>query len=192
TVENILLLRPMGFDNEHINTYYKAVQQLDKEEELDKVLNHFDSNITKFKIMDKEPLVRLSSLNEYLSSTQVGDGVKKLINIFVSLYSAKDGVFLLDEIENGIHYTNLDKLWEIILTISKEQNVQVFATTHSKECIESYSRVSQKLEEEQTIEKDSIAFMEMGRNDENQITSIIYDSEAIYELSTQHQEIRGW
>jgi len=192
TDENVLLSRPIGLNNETINEYYGEVQKLDREDELNTILNYFDFNIEKFKIMDKEPKVWIKTLEDYLSITQVGDGVKKLVNIFVSLYRVKDGLLLLDEIENGIHYSNLDALWRLIINVAEEQNVQVFATTHSKECIESYARVAKRLEEEQAVEKDSIAFMEMGRNDENQISSIIYDSEAIYELSTQNQEIRGW
>ena len=47
----------------------------------------------------------------------------------------KDGLILVDEIENGIHYEVLPELWKSIFAISHELNVQVFATTHSRECV---------------------------------------------------------
>ena len=53
---------------------------------------------------------------------------------------------VIDEIENGIHYTNYEKLWQLIFKASKEANCQVFATTHSKECIEAFNNVNNKNE----------------------------------------------
>ncbi|HFC93533.1 MAG TPA: ATP-binding protein, partial [Leucothrix mucor] len=51
----------------------------------------------------------------------------------------------IDEIDNGIHFSILDTIWKTILTLSKELNVQVFATTHSKECIESFNHAQLKI-----------------------------------------------
>jgi AAA15 family ATPase/GTPase len=99
---------------------------------------------------------------------------------------AENGYLFIDELDNGIHYTMLDELWTIILKISKELNVQVFATTHSKECIESYARVAKKLEDEE------ITFIELGRNDENKIESIIYPYEWLMDEVSQNHEVRGW
>ena len=92
----------------------------------------------------------------------------------------------MDEIDNGIHYTNLDKLWEIILTISKQQNVQVFATTHSKECIESYARVAKKLEE-----KD-ITYTILTKLDDGSIDAGVYTSSMLINTIEQEHEVRGW
>ena len=58
-----------------------------------------------------------------------------------------DIYLFIDEIENAIHYTNYEKLWRIILEASEKANCQIFITTHSKECIESYARVAKKLED---------------------------------------------
>ena len=64
----------------------------------------------------------------------------KNFSIICALFSCENGYLFLDEIENGIHYTQFDKLWRLILEISPEQNVQVFATTHSKEkeCLKTF------------------------------------------------------
>ena len=122
---------------------------------------------------------------EYRDINEFGDGLKHYISIICSLYACENGYLFIDEIDNGIHYTQLDRLWEIILTISKDQNVQVFATTHSKECIDSYARVSKKLEEE------DISFIELGKN-EGKLESITYEYNEVIEQISHHQEIRGW
>ncbi|MEA3499069.1 MAG: AAA family ATPase [Campylobacterota bacterium] len=130
--------------------------------------------------------VMLFKDNEYLVLSEFGDGLKQFINIILSLFLNKERIVFLDEIENGIHYTQLDTLWEIVLTISKEQNVQVFATTHSKECIESYARVSKKLEDE------DISFIELGKNKENKLDSIVMNSERFLRYIKMGNEVRGW
>jgi AAA15 family ATPase/GTPase len=144
--EHIVFIDNSGFTNYELKEVYNAVQFQDKDTLLDEYLNQFDSNISKFKIIDDKPYVKYKN-DGYIALKNFGDGVKQYISIICSLYATKDSYLFLDEIENGIHYSNLDKLWEIILTVSKEQNVQVFATTHSKECIDSFNRVQRKLEE---------------------------------------------
>ncbi|MEA3353305.1 MAG: AAA family ATPase, partial [Campylobacterota bacterium] len=141
----------------------------------------------KFKIMGGEkPECKVIDRDEYQDINEFGDGLKHYISIICSLYACENGYLFIDEIDNGIHYTQLDRLWEIILRISKEQKVQVFATTHSKECIESYARVSKKLEDE------DISFIELGRNKENKLDSIVMNSERFLRYIEIGNEVRGW
>jgi AAA15 family ATPase/GTPase len=133
-------------DELKLNEKYNLLNQY-----LTEIFNIEQIDIIKNKIMLKQNS-KFKNLNEF------GDGIKHFINILVILFSHKNTTIYLDEIENGIHFTNLDNLWKIILNISKEQNVQVFATTHSRECIESYNRVSQKLNDIDTI------YFEMAKN----------------------------
>ena len=177
-------LRPIGLSNVFIEEYYANVQKLEAESRLDESLNIFDNKIKKFKIINSEPQVLQN--DEYISITQLGDGTKKLINIFISIYSANNSILLIDELDNGIHYSHLDKLWEIILTISKEQNVQVFATTHSKECIESYARVAEKLDD-----KD-ITMTTMARNLKDELKALVWDRAQFFSEMEQNHEVRGW
>ena len=141
-------------------------------------------NVSSIDIIKNKPMLRVA--NEYRELSYFGQGIKTFINIISSILLLKDDVIFIDEIENGIHYTNLDKLWEIILTIAKQQNVQVFATTHSKECIESYARVAKKLEDEE------INFIELGRNKKDELDSIVMNSEMFQRFIKLGNEVRGW
>ena len=49
---------------------------------------------------------------------------------------ARGGALLVDEIENGIHHSMAADMWRFILDVVRELDVQVFATTHSYECIQ--------------------------------------------------------
>lgn len=71
---------------------------------------------------------------------RLGDGAVKLTALALAMANCANGVCLIDEIENGIHHELFDQLWEAISRFAEELNVQVFATTHSKDCIEAFER----------------------------------------------------
>jgi AAA15 family ATPase/GTPase len=162
---------------------YSSIIKNELEDKLDSYIKEFDNSIEKFRIINSQPYCKKNG--KFYNLNEFGDGLSKFAYFIMLLLSEKESIILLDEIENGIHYTQLDRLWEIILTLSKEQNVQVFATTHSKECIESYARVAERLEDKE------ITFIELGRND-NQIESITYHYEWLIDEIKQNHEVRGW
>ena len=65
----------------------------------------------------------------------LGDGIGRLLSMALAFHNARNGAILIDEVENGIHYSKLEAIWERIEWLSREFKVQVFATTHSYECI---------------------------------------------------------
>jgi AAA15 family ATPase/GTPase len=130
--------------------------------------------------------VMLQQDGRYRKLNEFGDGLRHFINIVLTLLSNKKRTVYLDEVDNGIHHSLFDTLWEIILTTSTDNKVQVFATTHSQECIDSYARVVEKRKDE------DITFIELGRNKKDKITSIVYDYKAFINEVEQGQEVRGW
>jgi len=184
---NIKFITQLGFTKFQLKQVFIAVQQKDKENMLSEYINTFDHNISNFKILGgDEPACKVIDRNVYQNINEFGDGLKHYISIICALYACENGYLFVDEIDNGIHYTQLDRLWEIILTISKEQNVQVFATTHSKECIDAYARVAKKLEDE------DISFIELGKNKENKLVSMVYPYDWFEDEVSQNHELRGW
>jgi len=122
-----------------------VVTTLDRESFLNTSLSLFDRDILgikpiatesgvtlRLKLRTKEPLALLSSL---------GEGINRYIAILCSIWANKDGFLLIDEIENGIHYTNYKKLWKIIFQASVAANCQLFITSHSKECISAFNDI---------------------------------------------------
>ncbi|NOZ07049.1 MAG: AAA family ATPase [Chloroflexi bacterium] len=70
----------------------------------------------------------------------MGDGVGRLLGIALAIPEAQDGILLVDEIENGMHYTVLNDVWKVLAGLAREYAVQLFATTHSEECIRAAHR----------------------------------------------------
>jgi len=175
-----------GYTKSELKEVYIAIQKKDAEEILNKYIKKFDDNIVNFKFIGGEtPECKVIDNDIYQGLSEFGDGLKHYISIICSLYFCSDGYLFIDEVDNGIHWTQLDRLWKIILSISKQQNVQVFATTHSKECLESFARVSQKLED-----KD-IAFIELCKNRKNELKALTLDYEMFQSEITQNHEVRG-
>lgn len=65
----------------------------------------------------------------------LGDGVGRLLSMALSFQNASNGMILIDEVENGLHHSALQGVWENLNRLSQRFNVQVFATTHSYECM---------------------------------------------------------
>jgi len=83
----------------------------------------------------------------------MGDGINRILTIILALVNSDNGYLLIDEFENGLHYSVQEKLWEIIFKLSKSLNVQVFATTHSEDCIRAFESV---LNTDQNIDKGKL------------------------------------
>ncbi len=69
----------------------------------------------------------------------MGDGLTKLFHIALAVASASQGILLVDEFENGLHWGVQEKLWLALADAARKSNVQVFATTHSRDCIEGFA-----------------------------------------------------
>ncbi|MEH1935468.1 MAG: AAA family ATPase [Nostoc sp.] len=84
------------------------------------------------------PLVKIEGIDEPLTLKSMGDGMTRLFHIIVALVNARDGILLIDEFENGLHWTVQPKVWDIVFRFSERLNVQVFATTHSRDCVKGF------------------------------------------------------
>ena len=65
----------------------------------------------------------------------MGEGTRRVLSILLAIANARGGVVLIDEIENGWHWSVQQQVWQAIGHAVRQNDVQVFATTHSYECI---------------------------------------------------------
>ena len=107
-------------------------------------LRHFDSRITTLEILNNVAYVGLEGINQLLAVNMQGDGLRRYLNIVAASANPMNNILLIDEIENGLHYSAYKKLWEAIFALATTTNKQVFVTTHSKETL---SHLNEMLEE---------------------------------------------
>jgi AAA15 family ATPase/GTPase len=74
-------------------------------------------------------------LSEMIPVTQLGQGFNRLLDIYSEIVVEDAKVLLIDEIENGLHHSVMPVIWKGLFLAAKEFDVQIFATTHSWECI---------------------------------------------------------
>ncbi len=98
---------------------------------------------------DRVPVVKITDNDEPLPLYSLGDGMLRTLGISLALVNARDGILLIDEFENGIHYSVQTELWQLIFQLAHRLNVQVFATTHSWDCIEGFQKAAQENTEEE-------------------------------------------
>lgn len=107
-------------------------------------LKHFDSRINAVEILNNVVYVGMDGIDQLLAVNMMGDGLRRYLNIVAASANPTNNIILIDEIDNGLHYSAYKKLWEAIFALATDTNKQVFVTTHSKETL---YRLNEMLEE---------------------------------------------
>lgn len=113
------------------------------EEDVVEALRIFDPNIEDFSMIGRErPMVRAANLDHPVPLSSFGDGMNRMLRIMLSLVNARGGVLLVDEFENGLHYSAQVDAWRMVFKLARDVDVQVFATTHSWDAISAFQKVA--------------------------------------------------
>jgi AAA15 family ATPase/GTPase len=85
-------------------------------------------------------LLKLKSNEAPVSLGSMGDGMYRIFALALSLVNCENGALFVDEIDTGLHYKALTKMWRLVIETAKRLNVQVFATTHSWDCLVAFHK----------------------------------------------------
>jgi AAA15 family ATPase/GTPase len=127
-------------------------------------------------------VVKQSGIAQPIPIGSFGDGVWRMFSLAVALSRSQDSVLLIDEIDTGLHYSVMDEMWKFVDRVSALLNVQVFATTHSYDCIRSLSGICANRDCDSDI---TIQRIEAGKTD-----SIPFSAEQIKIAAARNLEIR--
>lgn len=133
-------------------------------------------------------MVKLKGMPRPVPLNSLGDGMLRVLQISLKLFGAKGGFFLIDEFENGLHYSIQEKVWELLFEMADRYNIQIFATTHSWDCIESFTKVAVA-----RTETDGVLFR-LGRSvrtsDHGKIIATVFDEAALQNITQTDMEVR--
>jgi AAA15 family ATPase/GTPase len=134
--------------NTLLNKAWSVISMKEEENYLIDALRIIEPHIMRFNMLsdgkENKPFVTIQGRDGLIRLSSMGDGINKILSIILTLLNCKNGTLLIDEIENGLHYTALFQLWKMILHLAEALNVQVFATTHSSDCIKSFVESDEK------------------------------------------------
>jgi hypothetical protein len=133
---------------------------------------------------ERIPYIKLQSQDAPVPFYSLGEGIGRILTLILHLVNAKDGALLIDEFENGLHYIIQEPLWEMIFQIAEKLNVQVFATTHSEDCLWAFGEV---LKDNGHSAQGKILRLAEVNDD---IVCSVYDSQDLEEVSRMGMEIR--
>ena len=106
-------------------------------------IQKIDKDINSIKLVDSDDLKRFivdSKLfaTKNLDITSYGEGLQRVFEIALAFSYCSNGIICIDEFETAIHKTLLVDFTRFIQELAVTFNVQVFLTSHSKECIDAF------------------------------------------------------
>ncbi len=113
----------------------------------------------------------------------LGEGLNRMFGLALAMGAAKRGLLLIDEIENGLHHTVLEEAFATLLEMARAFDVQVFATTHSAECIRAAHRALRKAGQHEA------AFYRLERTN-GEIKAVGFDNEMLETAIAHEMEVR--
>lgn len=127
-------------------------------------------------------------MNQPISLNSMGDGMLRILQLALKVYPAKDGFLLIDEFENGLHYSIQEKVWDWLFELSEQLNIQVFATTHSWDSVESFAKIA-------LTRKDTDAILfRVGRSvktsDKDKVIATEFSKEKLADITQADVEVR--
>ena len=189
--ERLLCVNYNNYDNEaHTSRLWDAVTLTDKEAAVIKALQIIEPKVENLAFLEdslsrnRYPVVKVKGLNGRVPLKSMGDGINHILSIILAIVNCENGCVMIDEIDNGLHYTIQKQLWSVIFDLAKSLNVQIFATTHSSDCISSFSKV---LEDERYKEEGSFIRLELKNG---QVAATEYSPEELEIVAAQNIEIR--
>ncbi len=149
----IFFVPTSGIDNRDLAALWDSVSLTDAEVDVIAGLKFIEPTVEGLAfvgsgVRQRIPLVRLKNHSEPVALRSLGDGMSRILQIILSLVNAKNNVLIIDEFENGLHWSVQAAVWNLVFRLSKHLNVQVFASTHSRDCIEGFEKAWAKDESE--------------------------------------------
>ena len=128
--------------------------------------------------------VELKGVGEALPLPQLGHGFSRLVHLYCSLLATNAKLALMDEIENGIHYSSLPTLFRGIQDIAAQHDVQTLMTTHSWDCIRAAYKTF--------ADADSLQDFQLIRleRDGDNVRAVVINGEALDTVMEAGYEVR--
>ena len=128
-------------------------------------------------------VVKLKGHSRPVPLKSLGDGVTRVFAAGLALGNSRDGFLVIDEAENGIHYSLQPDFWGMILRAAHQNNVQVLATTHSWDCVAGFARAA--------VEFSDIAGVLIRlEKDGKRVRAVEYSEEELRTAAEQRIEVR--
>jgi AAA15 family ATPase/GTPase len=126
-----------GFNISAVKNYSKLSSNNLEKKAVDSIIKIFPQieNLEVLQLPYPALHAKVKGLNKKIPLALISSGVNKIVTLILAIIANEDGILFIDEIENGIHTSILEKFWEVLYDLADKNNVQLFITSHSLECM---------------------------------------------------------
>lgn len=131
-----------------VASLFGAVALTEQETQITEALQIIDPTIERVAlavgdahVLASNLFVRCKGQSQRLPIGIMSDGIQRLLALALALVNTRGGILLIDEIDTGLHFSVMSDMWKLVLETAQRLDVQVFATSHSRDCYESLAEV---------------------------------------------------
>ena len=127
-------------------------------------------------------VVKLQDRDKPVPLRSLGDGATRMLGVALALAGSRGGFLVIDEVENGFHHSVHEDFWRMVLRTAEKEDIQVFAATHSLDCVRGFGRAAADSESEAILAR-------LERRDEH-TCAVLYSKQEIETAADQGIEVR--
>lgn len=151
------------------------------------LLKLFDPRINGIEILTDDIYVGFDGMTQMLSLSMMGDGLRRYLNIVAAAANPLTNILLIDEIDNGLHYSVYRKLWQSLFALASATDKQIFVSTHSKETLYYLNEMLQEAPDY----KSDMRLYTLERTIKKGMQAYMYTYEGLGGACENNLEIRG-
>lgn len=174
---------PSGYLQVEINEKLAKVIQNKQENAILDILRIVEPNLRDIQLVGEKVMVDIG-LEKRLPVNVLGDGFRKVLSLILSVYDCANGVLIVDEIDNGLHFSIMPKLWESIISAVRKNNVQLFVSTHNIDMLKGL------LASLDPGDNDIISAYKLIRKEDDEIAALRYDMASLSYSVLNEIEVR--
>ncbi len=152
-------LGPSLPDNEEVARFWDSVALTDDEDLAVAALGHVTHELVERVAVigqgrrgpnlnhGRRVMVKIAGESSPVPLKSLGDGATRFFALALALANSRNGFLVIDEAENGIHHSMQHALWKMVLQTALKNDVQVFAATHSWDCVRGFAQAAMELED---------------------------------------------
>ncbi len=176
-------------DSAHLGQLWDALVLTPEEKEITESLRIIEPQIERLAFLSEgrggsaNILLKLKGVEQRVPLGSLGGGSRHLLALVLNLLSARGGFLLADEIDTGLHYSMMLDMWRLIVESARRLDVQVFATTHSLDCVRALARLRKKYPE-------LAAEVTLHRVEKDAPKTTVYDADELVIAADSQLEVR--
>jgi predicted ATPase len=183
---NVNYIHTKGTDYNELAKLWDSVLYASRKDDVITMLTILDDcvqdvNFLSHRTTNAGILIKRKDQREPIPLGNLGDGMYRILSIAINLANSEAGYLLIDEIDTGLHYRTITDMWRLVMQTAVRLNVQVFATTHSWDCVRSFAEALDMQDD-----KEIGALFRLERRDEGEIAAVRYGAEDLSFIISQN------